>query len=60
MNEWWGYIHKNETIQVKRFFDHQDLRKARESEFVVKTVGPFLAKNREDAIRIIKNSTIGQ
>ena len=23
--KWWGYVHTNGTIQVKRYFDKQDL-----------------------------------
>lgn len=49
-NEWWGYLHTNGTVQVKRFFDYQDLVEARESPFVQIAVGPFKALNRDEAI----------
>lgn len=51
--EWWGYLHTNGTIQVKRFFDDLDLQDAHESPFVERVFPPFKAKNRDDAIRII-------
>ena len=49
-NFWWGYVHINTTIHVKRFFDHKDVYEARESEFVKKVFGPFRAKCREEAL----------
>lgn len=52
-NLWWGYIHVNKTIQVKRYFEPLDIQEANESPFVEQTFGPFEAKNREDAIDII-------
>lgn len=52
--KWWGYLHTNGCIQVKRFFDRRDIDEALESHFVRNTVGPFLAANREDAIKIAK------
>ena len=52
---WWGYIHTNGSIQVKRWFDDPlDLREARESPFVDRVYGPFEADGREEAIAIIK------
>lgn len=51
---WWGYIHQNDTIQPKRFFDFRDIIEAHESPFVKKTYGPFPAKDRNDAIEKIK------
>jgi len=47
---WWGYIHINGSIQVKRFFDHGDINEANESDFVERTFGPFDAVDRDDAI----------
>ena len=48
---WWGYLHTNNTVQVKRFFDYRDIREAQQSDFVVKTTLPFSAANRQDAMR---------
>ena len=50
--QWWGYLHTNGSIQVKRYFDEGDLTEARESPFVVTTCRPFDADNRDEAIKI--------
>ena len=47
---WWGYRHINGTLQVKRFFDYQDLNEARESDFVEIVSEIFEAENRQDAL----------
>ena len=54
--EWWGYLHQNGTIQVKRWFgDHKDYTEVCEgNEFVQRVVSPFEASSREDAIEIIR------
>lgn len=52
--EWWGYIHVNGNIQVKRFFSREDIIEADSSPFVQETFGPFEAENREDAINKIR------
>lgn len=51
MNRWWGYMHINGSLQVKRYFDALCLRDAHESPFVAKVVGPFDATDREDALK---------
>lgn len=51
--EWWGYIHENNTIQVKRYFDKRDLQDAR-------VFSPFLASGREDAIEKIKEIVLSE
>lgn len=58
MNEpllWWGYLHQNGSIQVKRWAgDHRDYTTDCEgNEFVVRVVRPFPAENRDEALRII-------
>ena len=50
MNIWWGYLHANGILQVKRYFDDRDLEEARKSDFVKRVVPPFDAINRDDAI----------
>ena len=55
MNMWWGYLHTNNTIQVKRYFERLDIQEAKESPFVQKVFGPFLANSREDAINKVKD-----
>jgi len=52
--KWWGYLHINGNIQVKRFFSDLDLEEAYESPFVKEVFIPFEADNREEAIKYIK------
>lgn len=54
-NMWFGYLHSNGTIQVKRWFgDHKDYTDDCEgNDFVVKVVKPFQADTREKALEII-------
>ena len=51
----WGYLHSNGTVQVKRWFgDHKDYTEDCDgNEFVVVIVKPFKATDRESAYRII-------
>lgn len=55
--QWWGYRHVSGTLQAKRYFDPLDIQEARESEFCSIVVGPFPAKDREEALKIIENLT---
>ena len=52
---WWGYLHSNGQIQVKRWFgDHKDyLDDCEGNPFVVKVVRPFAAETREEAVKLI-------
>ena len=52
---WWGYLHSNKTIQVKRWLgDHDDYtRDCENNPFVITVVRPFKAENRDDALKII-------
>ena len=52
----WGYLHSNGKIQVKRWFwDVKDYTTDCEgNEFVVRVVPPFEASSREQAADIIK------
>ena len=48
--DWWGYVHANGSIQIKRWFgDQRDIDEAKESDFVENTYGPFKAVGREGA-----------
>lgn len=51
----WGYLHANGKIQVKRWFgDHKDYTEDCEgNDFVQRVVKPFEAASREEAIEII-------
>jgi len=53
---WWGYLHTNGNIQVKRYFEPLDIEEARESPFVSRAAGPFEADGREDAIRQVRRA----
>lgn len=46
---WWGYLHTNNKLQLKRYFDSRDLDEAKESPFVQRIFGPFQAVNWETA-----------
>ena len=52
MNKWYGYLHTNGSIQVKRYLDSRDLQDCDESDFVVSYTQPFMAIDREEAISI--------
>lgn len=52
---WWGYVHVNGSVQVKRYHDSlMDIEDARDSPFVTRVFSPFKAEDREDAIRYIE------
>jgi len=57
--KWWGYLHTNGTIQVKRYFGPEDISEAHESPFVARVVNPFDAENRELAVAYIKQALDG-
>ena len=56
-NMWWGYLHLNNTIQVKRWFgdvkDYTD--DCIGNDFVQRVITPFQAENRDEALKIIIN-----
>lgn len=54
MNKWWGYLHVEGTLHVKRYFDMQDLNEAQESPFVKFLAGPWECKDREEALEKLK------
>jgi hypothetical protein len=55
-NMWWGYLHQNGTIQVKRWFgDHKDYTSdCIGNPFVEQVVKPFEAATQEEAFHIIQ------
>ena len=56
-NLWWGYKHTSGTLQAKRYFDKRDIEEANDSPFCDIVVGPFKAKDREEALKFIKEQT---
>ena len=61
MNKWWGYLHTNGSIQVKRavWTYAEDLADARSSPFVKQIFPAFEAASREDAVNIISQKLKG-
>jgi hypothetical protein len=55
-NMWWGYLHSNGTIQVKRWFgDHKDYTDdCYNNDFVSLILSPFKANTRKDAVKHIE------
>lgn len=57
MNEisWWGYLHSNGTIQVKRWFgDPKDYKDdCEDNPFVIEVFTPFFAASRKEAEEVI-------
>ena len=51
--KWWGYVHVNGTIQVKRYFDKQDLEEAHESPFCGQVSEVVEADDREHAALLV-------
>ena len=47
---WWGYLHVNGSVLVKRFFDNRDLTEAHESPFVQAVCTPIPCKDRAEAL----------
>ena len=52
--EWWGYKHTSGTYIPKRYFGQTDIDEAHESPFCDIVVGPFMAKDWEDALEKVK------
>lgn len=58
-NLWWGYVHTSGTLQAKRYFDPLDIQEAHQSPFCEQVVGPFEAKDRDEALEIVKQKALG-
>ena len=54
--QWWGYLHSNGTLQLKRWFgDHEDYTgDCIGNPFVVRVAEPFEADSHEEALEILK------
>jgi len=57
MLKWWGYIHENGSLQLKRYFGPEDLSEARESPFVRSVHGPWDCKDREEALKKLEQDS---
>ena len=55
--KWWGYLHQNGTVHVKRWFgDHGDYTTdCGGNSFVVAVVPPFASPSRVSASRYVEN-----
>jgi hypothetical protein len=53
--DWWGYVHENGSIHVKRYFNIGQLMDAEESDFVKRIVYPFKSINKQEATLVIFN-----
>ena len=53
---WWGYIHTDGELQIKRWFSQKDINEARISPFVESYYGPFEADNRSHAKEVLNDA----
>lgn len=53
---WWGYVHQNSTLQLKRWFGDVDdyTTDCEDNEFVKQVVTPFEADNHIEALKIFR------
>lgn len=54
--KWWGYLHVEGTLHVKRYFDLQDLDEADESPFVELFAGPWECSGKEEALEKLRKA----
>jgi hypothetical protein len=61
VTEWWGYLHSNGTVQLKRYLgDPRDYTEDCEgNDFVQRVVPPFKANTREEALAILTDRLSG-
>lgn len=57
-NQWWGYVHTDKSLHLKRYYSKQDIDEAYESPFVMSVHGPWEAKSREDAEQKLKKELV--
>ena len=52
---WWGYLHSDGSIQVKRWFgdDNDYTTDCEGNDFVVKIIYPFKSASREEAFETL-------
>ena len=54
MNKWWGYLHTDGSLQVKRYFGPENIMEALGSPFVDAVAGPWECNGKEAAIEKLK------
>ena len=52
--KWWGYFHRNGSVQIKRLLNEYDLEEAEDSPFVSFVIGTVEANSREEAENKLK------
>lgn len=51
---YWGYLHQNGEVILKRYFGEEDLIEADHSPLVIKRTDTFEAETREEAARKLR------
>jgi len=54
MNKWWGYLHQNGSLHVKRYFDEEAISEAHESPFCWIIAGPWECAGHDEALIKLK------
>jgi hypothetical protein len=57
--EWYGYLHVNGSVHVKRFFDIEDLQEVSASPFVKVWRGPWECESRDAALVKLREALSG-
>jgi hypothetical protein len=52
--EWWGYIHIDGTLHIKRYYTQTQILDALESDFVKFISGRVYAKDKAEATKLIQ------
>lgn len=55
MTKYYGYLHVNLEIIVKKYNRQLDIDTATQSKFVLKVYNPVEAKNEKEALKIFEN-----
>lgn len=57
-NEWWGYLHEDGTVKIKRYFSQAEIINALESPFVKYVSGVVYANNKKEATKLISKELL--
>lgn len=52
--KWWGYKNVNGWYNVKRYFNEEEISQAERTATIQEVSDPFEAKDRDEAMQIIK------